>query len=195
MEENANAFLLQQSYFIEFLNELLKELQITDVPFSNELCETIEMLLLVEESFTSQIQKAIEHSPPLLIAKFCYEDVKLLRIMSIFLFTERPKIYLTLGQTLSFSDYFQLPGPDVFVQLACRRINEYSEFFESLSVICPEDHPDYYHRSLVTKEIKSLNSTNDQKLYDIQQYQLLQTTLGSIKALPVGVFQFLFIFL
>ena len=143
--------------------------------------------MAVEESFSSLIERSIEQYPPLLIAKHCYEDAKLLRIMSAFLFPERKKDVLLLGRSLQSNEYYDNNEPDILLQFPCKRIEEYVNFFESFHVICPDDHPDFYHRSRMLKELKSVLFACELRLSDVYHYEELQTILGNIPGVPVRI--------
>lgn len=107
--------------------------------------------------------------------------------MSTFLFQDRLKILKKIGKEIETCDYFLGGEEDVILQFPLQRLQEYFDFFQALNVICPEDQLDYYYRSCVIQELKSLIITVKQQMDDIIHYQNLQHLLSTVQGVPVCI--------
>lgn len=78
MEQNAKLFLLQQSYFISFLGSVKEKLQEgnSNSKCISAICYSITFLIAIESHLAQLFEKAIAQSPPLIIAKLCFDDVR-----------------------------------------------------------------------------------------------------------------------
>lgn len=97
--------------------------------------------------------------------------------MSTLLFTERPRVLRLLTDECTHSVYWRPPTesqPDIFLQFPTIRLREYFDFFQSLQMISPENHPDYFHRSLVLDELKLQLNDIQRKLNSFHTFLYIQ---------------------
>ena len=159
---------------------------------------SLSMLQTAEEALISSMQRSIEQAPPLLLAKNCYDEVgarsiifnqepnsqalsciqiQQLRVMSTFLAPDRPRRALRdLTERLEAGPYgSQAEGcVDVFLQFPMIRLREYFDFFSSLQLISPENHPDYFPRVQLIEELKRQLNDVQRKLNGLNAFSYLE---------------------
>ena len=91
-----------------------------------------------------------------------------------------------IAAEIEVCDYYQgnEAENDFLLCFPLQRLQEYFEFFQSLCVICPEDHPDYYYRSRILQELKTLITTVTGQMEDIKRYERLRAFILSFQGMP-----------